>query len=226
MPKESGKSGQQSREIKPEDMPQEAWEMYEAGLADEEKGRLANAEEKYEKAVQIHPAFEACWLNLALVQQNQGDLLKSIVTSKRALEHLPNSSQIWCNLGTFYLQIERMEEKAESAFRKALELEPNFTVVMVNLGMLLAKQGDIEGAEMYLSRSRVTAYEREDGSESKEFTSRVWAEIAVLRAVLGKSNGVQMACIAALEADDTSPFVLERISLARSIIDDKEKENS
>jgi len=221
MPKESGKSGQLSREIKPEDMPQEAWDMYEAGLADEEKGRLADAEAKYEKAVQIHPVFEGCWLNLALVQQDQGDLLKAIVTSKRALEHLPNSSQMWCNLGTFYLQIERMEEKAESAFRKALEFDPDFTLVMVNLGMLLAKQGDVEGAEMYLTRSRVTAYEREDVSESKEFASRVWAEIAVLRAVLGKSDGVQSAWTAALEIDDSNPVVLERIAQARSIIGDK-----
>ncbi|MHA2153202.1 MAG: tetratricopeptide repeat protein [Candidatus Thorarchaeota archaeon] len=218
MPKESGKSKQP-----PRDMPPEAWDMCEAGLIDEQEGRLADAETKYGKAVQIHPVFEEGWLNLALVQQDQGDLLKAIVTSKSALEYLPNSSQIWCNLGTFYLQIARMEEKAEHAFRKALECDPDFILAMVNLGMLLAKQGDVDGAEMYLTRSRVTSYEREDVSESKEFASRVWAEIAVLRAVLGNTDGVESACTAALEIDDSSPVVQERIALARSIISDKEK---
>ncbi|MFX1441625.1 MAG: tetratricopeptide repeat protein [Promethearchaeota archaeon] len=162
-----------------ENTPPEAFDAFEKGLLDEKAGRLENALENYEQAVEIFPKFEAAWINLAMVHQDMGNLHLSVIASRRGLEHLPNSSAIWGTLGTFYLQIQAMEGMAEEALRKAIECNSANSTAVANLGILLAKTRRYEEAEPLLAES----LEADSGgiARSKEWEEHIRGHLEAVR---------------------------------------------
>jgi len=53
--------------------PKEAITAYEKGLEAEKKGKLASAQDHFEKAVEIHPSFAYAWFQLGSVLRRQND---------------------------------------------------------------------------------------------------------------------------------------------------------
>jgi tetratricopeptide (TPR) repeat protein len=206
-------------EMSKEKVPTEAWALFENGLTDESNGKKEEAKNKYEKAVEIYPEFEGAWINLAMVYQDLGDFMMPIVVAKQALEHLPTSSALWLSLGTFYNRIQIREDAAEEAYRKALEYNPNNTPAAMNLGFHLANHGKLEEAEKLLTTSREAPLD-EQYSESKEAKSRIWAQLALIRARLGMTDKARAAIKSAMEFDTSDPIVRRTIAQAEAIIGD------
>lgn len=143
-----------------------------------------------------------------------------IVTMKQALEHLPSSSVLWASLGSFYSRIQLMDAAAEEAYRKALEFNPNNTMAAVNLGSHLANQGKFDEAEKILTLSRENPLVQDQITESKEMAGRVWAQLALIRARLGKRDSAKAAIKKAMEADKANPVVLDIIAKANALMGD------
>jgi tetratricopeptide (TPR) repeat protein len=164
-----------------ENTPPKAFDLFEAGIHDEQHGRKNDAVKKYEKAVDIFPEFEAAWLNLGMVHQDMENLPLSISTAERALEHLPTSTVLWGSLGSFY-DLVGIVHKAEAAFRKAVDCNSQNSLAMSHLGLLLARTGRLEEAERILSKSREVNPERI--GEPKEWDSRIRMVLSQIRSDL------------------------------------------
>ena len=208
-------------ELNKESVPKDAWKLFESGMKNEQAGKKQDAKEKYEKAVKIYPQFEAAWINLAMVHQDLGDILLSLSTAKKGLEHLPESSALWMSLGSFYSRIQHMDSMAADAYQKALEINPTNYIAVLNLSSLLGRQDKLVEAELVISKS----LEKPESSlgqfaDTNQILSLLWAQLALFRAQIGKSEGVTEACDKALEKDNTNPSVLQVIAKARALIGD------
>ena len=62
-----------------------------------------------------------------------------------ATQKAPNEPKVWNALGIAYMEVFEYE-KAESAFRKALEVDKNFTEARLNLGVMYFRKKDYENA--------------------------------------------------------------------------------
>ncbi|MFX1416023.1 MAG: tetratricopeptide repeat protein, partial [Promethearchaeota archaeon] len=134
-------------------------------------------------AVEIDPTCEGAWLSLGMVQQDQHDVPGAIVTFRTALNHLPESAPIWCNLGTMYLQIQAMEGLAEDAFRKAIGFDSALGVAWLNLGHTFARLGRLDEAEQVLR----------DATENVLDDSNVWVSLTSVLIEKGDCIGAQDA---------------------------------
>ncbi len=203
-----------------DNVPEEAWNLFESGANEEKNGNKEEAKAKYEQAVELYPKFEGAWINLAMVHQDLGNPMMPIVTMKQALEHMPTSSVLWASLGSFYSRIQLMDSAAEEAYRKALDLNPNNMMAAINLGNHLAQKGKLDEAEKFLTASREIPSVQDQFTESKEMACRVWAQLALIRAQLGKRDGANAAMKKALEIDKTNPFVLKAVAQTNALLGD------
>jgi len=62
-----------------------------------------------------------------------------------ATQKAPNEPKVWNALGTAYMEVSEYE-KAESAFRRALEVDKKFTEARLNLGVMHFRKKDYESA--------------------------------------------------------------------------------
>jgi tetratricopeptide (TPR) repeat protein len=62
-----------------------------------------------------------------------------------ATQKVPNEPKVWNSLGIAYMEVYEYE-KAESAFRKALEVDKKFTEARLNLGVMYFRKKDYENA--------------------------------------------------------------------------------
>jgi len=62
-----------------------------------------------------------------------------------ATQKAPNEPKVWNSLGIAYMEVSEYE-KAESAFRRALEVDKKFTEARLNLGVMYFRKKDYENA--------------------------------------------------------------------------------
>jgi Tfp pilus assembly protein PilF len=62
-----------------------------------------------------------------------------------ATQKAPNEPKVWNSLGIAYMEVFEYE-KAESAFRRALEMDKKFTEARLNLGVMYFRKKDYENA--------------------------------------------------------------------------------
>jgi tetratricopeptide (TPR) repeat protein len=62
-----------------------------------------------------------------------------------ATQKAPNEPKVWNSLGIAYMEVFEYE-KAESAFKRALEVDKNFTEARLNLGVMYFRKKDYENA--------------------------------------------------------------------------------
>ena len=95
--------------------------------------------EAFKKALEIKPTYIQARLNLGVRYSIQGRYKEAIREYRRVLDTDEKYALAWINLGLAYLKIDQ-NEGAESAFRKALELEPSKMKIRKYLAQALAKQ--------------------------------------------------------------------------------------
>lgn len=113
--------------------------------------RCARASGRTNEAVPILEAFlkqsptADSWHELGLLFDELGDVTSGEHAFHEALERNAESDRLHNSLGQNLL-LQNKSERAESEFRKALELNPASAIARNNLGILLARRGDLEGA--------------------------------------------------------------------------------
>ena len=121
-------------------------------------GRIDKAQAVNEQALNINHASAQAHANLGLIWQNRGDAVKALEYYTNAVKHDPNLITVWLNMTSVYLML-RNDEKALEAARKAVKLEPDFSMAQNNLAVAFYYNGDYEGARKHADKARKLGYE-------------------------------------------------------------------
>jgi superkiller protein 3 len=89
--------------------------------------------EAFEAAAEADPANARARYNLALAQQNLGDLEGAVATYLRAIQLDPNLIEAYINLGHLYGEL-GLDEEALEVFQRAIELDAGNDELFVALG--------------------------------------------------------------------------------------------
>jgi len=127
------------------------------GLTLQRANRVADASERYERALTLEPCcFDALQL-LGVLRFRGGDPEAGISLLARALTLQPDHAPTLNNLGNALRAAGRLEE-AVAAYVRALQMIPEPPAVMLrNLGSALLDGGDVAGAQMLLRQAAARA---------------------------------------------------------------------
>lgn len=118
------------------------------GAACKGLGRLDDAINNYERAIELEPSNAAFVYNLAISLALAGDREKAIKAYRRALELKPLYPDALINLGNLLLETDQVEE-AVTICRQVVELVPQRHIAHFNLANTLAKAEEPTAAAAY-----------------------------------------------------------------------------
>ena len=131
--------------------PQPATELFESALAAHRAGLLTEAEAAYRHILSVDATHADANHLLGIIALHRGDLAEAETLIRKALACQEDATFVG-NLGSVLFESGRPAE-AESAFRRALELAPNFIEAHNNLGNLYNGAGRFAEAEDSLRRA-------------------------------------------------------------------------
>ncbi|MBN8587414.1 MAG: tetratricopeptide repeat protein [Rhodothermia bacterium] len=133
--------------------PQNAYMMYWIGVAKEQQNDTQGALTAYRKAATLQPLFIEAQRKYANSLARSGDLDAAIGVIQKALQKNPvHFTDLWNNLGFLHMQKQNYSA-AVQALTKAVQLDPNHTKALVNLGGALILQQKPDAALTYLERA-------------------------------------------------------------------------
>ncbi len=110
-----------------------AIKYFDEGRVLQQKGKLANAERAYKRAIKINPDFVEAYNNLGNVLLDRGQPKEAFNSFRKANKLLPNNPNLLLSLGnTLHSQGEI--EKAIGWYNKAIIQDPGLVGTHVNLG--------------------------------------------------------------------------------------------
>jgi|SRR5579863_27228 len=110
------------------------------------KGDLRGALEKYRAAVRAYPAFLRTLILMAQVEEQLENTNRAFELLEYTGRLYPNDATAQFNLGIAYGMKGAIEDGI-AAYRRAIDLEPEFTPAYLNLGLLLVSINRISTAE-------------------------------------------------------------------------------
>lgn len=115
------------------------------GLAEQKRGRRAEAEQQWQRAIQTRPDDPRAWSNLANLKFQQGNLPASVRLMRRAVENDPSEARLRTNLGLLLAATGDLPAALQE-HREAIRLDPRLAVARLNCALVLASQGQTEAA--------------------------------------------------------------------------------
>ena len=114
------------------------------------------AEKEFRRALELNPGYATAhhWYALYLLAQGRTD--QALVEMKTALDREPLSLAINTGVG-WCLYLARQYDQAAAQYRKTLEMDRNFVLAEIMLGMALERQGAYPDAIQAFKRALVTA---------------------------------------------------------------------
>lgn len=143
----------------------EAQTFLDQGNEAVEAGNYEDAAEAFEHAVEIDPANPRARYNLALAQQNLGDLEGAVATYLRAVQLDPNLIEAYINLGHLYGELGLDEESLE-IFQRAIELDSGNDELFVALGDVCREIGFLEDAVQAFRQAEILNPENTQAQDS------------------------------------------------------------
>lgn len=121
------------------------------GVSCHQQGRLHEAVDWYEKAVQADSQMASALFNLGNVWWDLGKLEKAIDCFQRLVRERPNDPDAHYNLGILYFRQKR-PDPAITSFERCLRIRPDFAAGYYNLGNAYHEKGDYADArDAYLA---------------------------------------------------------------------------
>ncbi len=115
------------------------------GNALAKQGRIDQAVEAYQQALQLEPTYGVAHYNLGNLFEPQGKLNESMHHFQEAVRILPDFAEAHNNLGNLLAKRDELEGAIQH-FRQALELSPGRSGIYLNLANALARQGHLDEA--------------------------------------------------------------------------------
>lgn len=122
----------------------------------EKKGNLSAAQAELEEAIQINPALRKAQEMLARLLIQTGQYEKAFERYTEMFEHLSPDANTLINYGILAARFDKNKEAVKS-FQTALELDKNQLNAHINLGELMEKQGNFNGAIKHYEQFLVLA---------------------------------------------------------------------
>ncbi len=94
----------------------------------------------------VHPAVDEINQLAAKRLNGERQYEMALIATKRAIRITPHSRELWCNLGTYYFNLQNYAE-AESSFLRSLAIDPNFYESHCHLGLVYAVTRHFDKAE-------------------------------------------------------------------------------
>jgi tetratricopeptide (TPR) repeat protein len=116
------------------------------------QGKLGEAVQHYEQALQIYPDYAGARLNLGDALRDQGKLDEAVQEYERGLRLKPASVEGHNNLGNVLIRQGKLPEAAQQ-LEQALQLKPDFVEAQNNMGIVLSAMGKLEEAVPYFERA-------------------------------------------------------------------------
>jgi tetratricopeptide (TPR) repeat protein len=111
-----------------------------AGVKSLAAGRLQDAADAFEGALEINPQLPEAHTHLIYVYGQLGQAAKAEEHYRAAVRLDPKGTEAYFNYGVFLLA-QRRPADTEEAFRKTLEINPRYAEAHSNLGYLLESEG-------------------------------------------------------------------------------------
>ncbi|MBC7985576.1 MAG: sulfotransferase [Sphingomonadaceae bacterium] len=165
-----------------------------------QNGNVGETIEAHEALLAAAPDLADSWFNLAFLQRRAGQLEEALAGYQRALDlGVASPEEAHLNRGVIFANDLARNEAAESEFRAALAIRPDFARAAQNLGNVLEDRGDRAGArEAYertlaLEPGNAQALARfaslsDDVSSQGPILDRVRAAIAVAPSPLDRAD--------------------------------------
>src|SRR5499427_4144859 len=114
------------------------------------QGKLTEAIEQYELALQVKPNFNEAYNNLGNTLVDQGKVLEAIQCYKRALELNPSYAEAYYNLGNVLAHQGKLSEAIQN-YERAVQLKPDYAEACYNMGVALQGEGKVAEAIQHKS---------------------------------------------------------------------------
>lgn len=124
-----------------------------SGYVADREGRLEEAVEHYERAVEANPVLESALLNLGRLYRLRGSYDKAISIYTRALEQDPENVKVRNNLGVIY-RLARKWDEAEKTLRRVLARAPGNVDAYKNMAALFYDMDKLDLAQQFLVEAR------------------------------------------------------------------------
>lgn len=118
----------------------EADRVFRSGVEAMQQGKLADAEECFDRVIAIKPDFAEGWNKRATVRYMQRNFSASIADCQQTLARNPNHFGAASGQGLCHLSLNEFREAAV-CFRRALEIHPHLDAVRHNLALAEAEGG-------------------------------------------------------------------------------------
>jgi tetratricopeptide (TPR) repeat protein len=132
---------------------------FDLGVVDMQRNRLSEARANLERSSQLEPNFDT-YKSLGVLSALEGNFTDAVSRYKQAIDLNPMSYETWGNLGSAYLWGELGHEKADEAYRKAIQLAeaerqktPNDPELLVELADWYSSVGDKSRSSVLLRQS-------------------------------------------------------------------------
>jgi tetratricopeptide (TPR) repeat protein len=109
------------------------------------QGKLTEAIEQYEQALQIKPDFIEAYNNLGNTLADQGKVPEATQSYKRALELNPSYAEAYYNLGNVLAHQGKLSEAIQH-YELAVQLKPDYAEACYNMGVALQDEGKVAEA--------------------------------------------------------------------------------
>lgn len=131
---------------------------------------------------------------------DSGDLERSLKEYEAAAALAPNNYQMWINLGRAR-SLNGEDAGAEAAYRKALELAPNYAAVQWALGNFLIRQGRVD--EGFSLAAKAAAGNTDYARSAVTLALQIFeGNVADVQRVLGSGDTVGAALVSSLAAQE------------------------
>ncbi|PAY07581.1 hypothetical protein CK489_17750 [Bradyrhizobium sp. UFLA03-84] len=148
-------------------------------------GRKAQAREAWQAILKAIPEHQEANARLGRLAWEDGELARAAGLLARATAG-PAPASVWFDLGVTKQDL-RDHDGAAQAYRKALEIKPDYAEAALNLGIALQERGDTDGAMQAFARAYALRSQL-FGSIAMALTSaphgRLWLDEKALRKAL------------------------------------------
>jgi len=142
------------------------------GLALATQGRLPEAIEHYERALQLKPDFAAAHYNLGNALAAQGRATEAVEQYEQALKSKPDYAEAHNNLGMALAGQGKLAEAVEH-YERVLQLRPDAAEPHFNLGNVLASEGRSAEASSQFQQALTLATAQGNGAFAESIRKRL-----------------------------------------------------
>ena len=133
-------------------MERSAEELFHEGAAHAQSGRLAEAIDAWERAVELRPDLAEAHFNLGAAHRDRGELPEALEAYRRAAELRPNWADAQLAFGALLRELGRPDAAVEH-LSQALALQPDLAEAHMELGNALTPTGDWRAALGHYQRA-------------------------------------------------------------------------